>query len=260
MNKQTKRGRASPWFIFSALCFIALIVVIAVFLNLQYSAQSVVPNPNKHTIECKQETGGEYDELFPEVDWDYWLSVNPALVGWVTVPGTAIDYAIVQAPDYDPTYYLNHDIFQNWNPAGCPYVDAACNGFESPNTYIFGHNMNYNDMMFADFAKFSNESFSAEHPLILLQTPEQKIVLCVSSVGIVNGHEKSKRIEFDSASNLQSWYREKYSSTVVQVDNDVEMTQLFTFVTCSYNYFASERTLVYAQPQQERIAHESNTD
>lgn len=43
---------------------------------------------------------------FPEVDWDYWKSVNPDVIGWVTVPGTNIDSPIVQAHSDDPEYYL----------------------------------------------------------------------------------------------------------------------------------------------------------
>ena len=28
----------------------------------------------------------------PTVDWEFWLSVNPDIVAWVSVPGTDIDY------------------------------------------------------------------------------------------------------------------------------------------------------------------------
>ena len=41
---------------------------------------------------------------FPEVDWEYWKSVNPDVIAWVTVPGTNIDSPIVQAHSDDPEY------------------------------------------------------------------------------------------------------------------------------------------------------------
>ena len=120
--------------------------------------------------------------------------------------------------------------------------------------------MNYNETIFSDFAKFSEAGFAAEHPVILLQSPEQKMVLEMSSVDIVNGYEKSKRTDFEDTDSLRPWYEERFASAVVRVKNNPDAPQLFTFVTCSYNHFASERTLVYAQPLQERITYESNTD
>lgn len=57
---------------------------------------------------------------FPEVDWDYWRSVNPDVIGWVTVPGTNIDSPIVQAHSDDPEYYLHHDVYRKYNVYGCP--------------------------------------------------------------------------------------------------------------------------------------------
>ncbi len=260
MERSSKRRRASPWFTFSAMCLLAFITIAAGFLALQDSAGSVVPNPRGQPITHKQEPEGEHEGLFPDVDWDYWLSVNPALVGWVTVPGTAIDYAVVQAPENDPTYYLDHDIYRNWNPSGCPYVDAGCDGFGSPAVYIFGHNMGYTDTMFSDFARFSDAGYASDHSLILLQTPERRIVLVASAADIVDGYEKSKRTEYADLQTLHTWYAERFEAADMRIANDPDMAQLFTFVTCSYNYFASERTLVYSQPQTERNPYDTYTD
>jgi sortase B len=193
------------------------------------------------------------EQPFPSVDWEYWQGVNPDVIAWVTVPGTRIDYAVVQAPDDDPTYYLYHDIYRDWNPYGCPYVDASCEGVNSPHTVIFGHNMiSYSPSMFGDFSQFSNAGYAAEHPVILLQTPDAQMVLDVSSVSIVRGSEQSKRTDFADAAELAKWYEGRFENATVQLANNTEAEQLFTFVTCSYNYFSNERTLVCSQPQTER--------
>lgn len=252
---QTKRKRASPWFIFSALCLSALAALIIYALTLTGASGSVVADPtgrfddkSRAPIEQEQE---EYP--FPEVDWEYWQGVNEDVIGWVTVPGTRIDYALVQAPDNDPTYYLYHDIYRTWNPYGCPYVDASCEGITSLHTVIFGHNMtSYDPSMFGDFSRFSYWGYAAEHPVILLQTPDEKLVLDVSSATIVHGTEASKRTDFESAEELAFWYDKRFENATVQLANNEEATQLFTFVTCSYNYFSNERTLVCSQPQTER--------
>ncbi len=88
------------------------------------------------------------DDGFPVVDWDYWLSVNPDIVAWVSVPGTEIDYPVVQASADDPTFYLDHDVYHGWNPYGCPYLDAGCaeRGIDSPLALMFAHHMNDGSM------------------------------------------------------------------------------------------------------------------
>lgn len=54
------------------------------------------------------------------IDWDYWRSVNPDVVGWIRVEGTQIDYPIVQASPDDPDHYLNYDVYNLSEPMGLP--------------------------------------------------------------------------------------------------------------------------------------------
>ena len=77
-------------------------------------AVDIDPSPVSNTpLECEAGDG------FPVVDWEYWLSVNPDIVAWVSVPGTGIDYPVVQASAVDPTFYLDHDVYRGWNPYRC---------------------------------------------------------------------------------------------------------------------------------------------
>ena len=185
----------------------------------------------------------------PTVDWDYWLSVNPDIVAWVSVPGTEIDYPVVQASADDPTFYLDHDVYRGWNPYGCPYVDAACDGVGGMSAVVFGHNMGGGFVaMFADFARYSDEAFARSHPTIELQTPNGAMELSVSAVDVIDGSENAKRTDFSSADEMRAWYAQRFEECDVRISNDENASQLFTFVTCSYTTYANERTLVYAQP------------
>jgi sortase B len=246
--KQRKK-RTSPWFCLAAVCLLALAALAVPYLTTKTTASSVVPSPRGFPTSTQQQTieTPRVDERFPQVDWDYWQGVNPAIVAWVTVPDTNIDYAVVQAPKDNPTYHLTHDIYGNWNPYGCPYIDADCDGITGRNTVIFGHNMRYDLTMFSDFAKFSKRDFAISHDEIYFQTPRSRRVLQVSSVAIVPGFEQSKRTDFADSTDFDTWYQERYAAAAVQLQNDQDKQQLFTFVTCSYHYFSNERTLIYAQ-------------
>ena len=165
--------------------------------------------------------------------------------------GTAIDYAVAQAPDDDPTYYLDHDAYRSWNPYGCPYVDAACDGFEGACTVVFGHNMGFGaTTVFADFARYSDEAFARSHPTITLATLQGVVELEVSAADVVDGSSALKRTDFSSPEEMRAWYEQRFSECDVQIANNDKASQLFVFVTCSYTTYANERTLVYAQPSE----------
>lgn len=251
------RRRAAGWLL-AGILLLALCGAMAAFqASTAGSAASVVPNPRGQpfgslsaaAVSAMASNESPTAADAEGVDWDYWRVVNLAIVAWVSVDGTAIDYAVVQAPGGDPDYYLSHDIYRSWNPYGCPYVDAACDGVGGMSAVVFGHNMGGGFVaMFADFARYSDEAFARSHPTIELQTPNGAMELSVSAVDVIDGSENAKRTDFSSADEMRAWYAQRFEECDVRISNDENASQLFTFVTCSYTTYANERTLVYAQP------------
>jgi len=187
----------------------------------------------------------------PTVDWEYWLSVNPDIVAWVSVVGTEIDYPVVQARSGDPTFYLDHDVYREWNPYGCPCLDAACagRGIDSPLALMFAHHMNDGSMFFA-FASYSDAGFAAEHDEILLQTPEGNARLRVVAVDVVDSNVEHKRLDFATDEELSSWLDELLGRADVALVDGARTDSVKAFCTCSYGRWnGHERTIVYAQEE-----------
>ena len=167
------------------------------------------------------EVESESPDGFPTVDWGYWLSVNPDIVAWVSVAGTEIDYPVVQARSGDPTFYLDHDVYREWNPYGCPYLDAACagRGIDSPLALMFAHHMN-DGSMFSAFASYSDAGFAAEHD------------------------------EIATDEELSSWLDELLGRADVALVDGARTDSVKAFCTCSYGRWnGHERTIVYAQEE-----------
>ena len=235
------RRRAAGWLL-AGILLLALCGAMAAFqASTAGSAASVVPNPRGQpfgslsaaAVSAMASNESPTAADAEGVDWDYWRVVNPAIVAWVSVDGTAIGYAVVQAPGGDPDYYL----------------DAACDGVGGMSAVVFGHNMGGGFVaMFADFARYSDEAFARSHPTIELQTPNGAMELSVSAVDVIDGSENAKRTDFSSADEMRAWYAQRFEECDVRISNDENASQLFTFVTCSYTTYANERTLVYAQP------------
>lgn len=85
----------------------------------------------------------------------------PAAVGWITVPGTDVDYPFVQGDDNE--YYLRRGIDGKYLYAGVPFLDYRCaSDLSGGNSIIFGHNLR-NGSMFGTLSRFKEQSFFAEH-------------------------------------------------------------------------------------------------
>ena len=66
------------------------------------------------------------EKIMTPVDWDKLLATNADVYAWIRVPGTNIDYPILQASTgKDDDFYLHHDIKKNYSFAGCIYTRRA---------------------------------------------------------------------------------------------------------------------------------------
>lgn len=241
-----RKGRASASAIAALALATAAVMLACGLLSMKGSAS---PSPSGQAVTASSETA--CDALgFPEVDWEYWRSVNPDVIGWITVPGTEVDQPIVQASSDDPEYYLHHDVYRKTNVYGVPYLDASCSAtglLGSPNAVVFGHHMS-DGSVFAALSQYSTSvEFAEEHPVVLLQTPSEKRVLSVRFARIVDGSSSSKRTTFLDDTDRRQWYAAELAGASTVLDADATPpSSLVCLCTCSYNIFDNERTLVYA--------------
>ena len=110
-----------------------------------------------------------------DIDWDELRSQNPDIYAWIYVPGTNIDYPILQHPE-ERSYYLNHNIDGSEGYPGCIYTqNVNKKDWTDPNTVIYGHNMN-NGSMFHDLHRFEDAVFFDETQYLYIYTPEYNLV------------------------------------------------------------------------------------
>lgn len=227
----------------------AAIALGAGYLNLSTNA-ALDPAPGK---EATYDTDG-----FPEVDWEYWQSINPDITGWITIPDTNIDYPIMQAFESDPDYYLSHDIHKNWNPWGVPFLDAQCKDrglFSSFNAVVYGHNM-LDGSMFEHVVNYSDANWADAHKDIYLQTPTAKKIYRVYAADVVHGTDPIKRCNFDDVQDYRSWRDLRFDDASMKLTEDaLHASRTITLCTCSHNYWKNERTIVYASPIEDLRDH-----
>lgn len=82
-------------------------------------------------------------------------------VAWIEIPGTDIDYPVMQKPG-DPEYYLRRNYKGEYSYSGTPFLDENCNIRLSKNLIVYGHNMK-DGTMFSDLMKYKDLQFCTEH-------------------------------------------------------------------------------------------------
>ncbi len=110
---------------------------------------------------------GESMEILPEFA-DAFLS-NSDLVGWICIPGTDIDYPVVQTPDR-VDYYLHRDFNKKYNLHGCIYAREQCDiNAPSDNITLYGHRMQ-DGSMFAQLINYNKKDFFEKNRYIYFDT------------------------------------------------------------------------------------------
>ena len=83
--------------------------------------------------------------------------INTDVAGWLTIPGTHIDYPFVSTTDND--FYIGIDLYGNNSTAGTIFADQRCAADLSDfNLVLYGHNMR-NNSMFGDLPLYSDVWF-----------------------------------------------------------------------------------------------------
>ena len=177
------------------------------------------------------------------MDFKELQEMNPDIIGWIQIPGTAIDYPIVQAEDNDA--YM--DIGADGEPSagGTIFLDyESQKDFRGLHNVIYGHNMR-NGSMFHDLVRFKEESYFKEHQYGILYTPAETFYLKMVSAYYAAANPLYRTTKFETEAAFEDFFQTmlktcKYGETDTQVPES-----LFTFITCSYE-FSDARTLVHA--------------
>ena len=109
------------------------------------------------------------------IDFDTLQEKNPDVYAWIQIPGTLVDYPILQHPT-DRLYYLNHTIDGTAGLPGSIYSEAIHpKDFSAPMTVLYGHNMR-NGTMFGSLHDYEDPAELTEAPYVYSYLPEKTLV------------------------------------------------------------------------------------
>lgn len=99
------------------------------------------------------------------IDFAALLSTNPDTVAWIEIPGTNINYPVVQTTNNET--YLSRTFDGGTSISGTIFLDAAnAADFTNVNSILYGHHR-YDRTMFADLDLIYNSALAADAPVYL---------------------------------------------------------------------------------------------
>ncbi len=95
---------------------------------------------------------------------------NQDIYAWLYVPGTSVNYPVVQPYTEDDNFYLDHNLQKGYEFAGSIFTQKLnSRTFTDPVTVIYGHNM-LNGTMFRTLHSFQDATFFEEHSEFYIYT------------------------------------------------------------------------------------------
>jgi sortase B len=174
---------------------------------------------------------------------------NPDVYAWIQVPGTEVDYPILQSSN-DNTYYLNHTIDGEEKKEGAIFTENYnTKTFEDPNTVIYGHDMK-NGSMFQSIHKYMDRSFFDNNRDIVIYMPDQILHYKIFAAYLTDNRHLLMNYNFWSKDEYQQYLNSIFSMRDMNafIDTSTEVTtedKIITLSTC-YAGISTQRYLVQA--------------
>ncbi len=159
---------------------------------------------------------------------------NPECIGWVSIPGTEVDFPIMQSQD-KPEFYLDHDFSREYDMYGLPFLDARCS-LDNGNLLVYGHHMN-DGSMFSCLHKYQDKEFWQAHQEVVFETSAGEDLYCVAAVLRLKGSYKPGEWSIFQSAEPDGRTMEEIAARQLY-DTDVEILpgdKLLTLVTCEYS-------------------------
>ena len=173
----------------------------------------------------------------PSIDFDALAEINPDIVGWIYIPGTEINYPVVQTTDN--TTYLTKMFDGTENGNGAIFMDYENNapGMVDQQTTIYGHHMNDGSMF-----KFIDDTADQEDfdtvEVVYYITPDATYVLSPLFTTVVDEtYTEARTANFTSDYLFSEYLQDMYDEASAVSDDASERLetteQVLSLVTCA---------------------------
>ena len=228
-------------FLYGILGISLLSLIWIVFIRPQQTAREAAELKSEFSIVPGAESPGDTIDEEPSPEIAAMQQKYPDIKAWLSIPGTVIDYPVLQSGADDPEHYLRRNYDGAWRMAGSLFFQSDCT-HESRNLVVFGHNMT-DGSMFACLSNMLNAEYLQEHAQVVLHTADgtryfRVAVAMKTDLSVL----PFNRPRFQDDTDFLEFAEQMLQDTDIRPRNDMT---LLTLITCAYDWDGA-RTVVVA--------------
>lgn len=161
---------------------------------------------------------------------------NEHIYAWINVPGTVIDYPVLQHPE-ELSYYLDHNLDHSTGYPGCVFSELFnSKEWDDSITVLYGHNMK-NGTMFAGLHQYRDSAFFEENPYIYIYTEDMVKVYQIFAAYEYSDMDLVQMYQIGGKKMYQQYLDSIYSLDGMNnnFNTDIELTledRVLTLCTC----------------------------
>lgn len=111
-------------------------------------------------------TDDPYMEQLAETDLAALRAVNEDVLGWITIPGTFVNYPLMDGDDN--SFYLSHAWDKTYSYYGSVFLEQnSSSDLTDFNTILYGHNMG-DENIFGSLKHYDDPDYWQEHPYVYI--------------------------------------------------------------------------------------------
>lgn len=200
-ERKNKNAKKKPvWLFLAIVCIVVAIAAIVVIVKKnaneskaesQYSSLASQVNSQSESVVSEPEEKTEYTleekiELIEEkygmevprknIDFaDLQANVNKDIYAWIYIPGTNVDYPVLQHPT-DDSFYLMHNLDGSYGYPSCVYSELVnSKDFNDRMTVLYAHDLS-GGRMFGDLKYFEQKEYFDANRYIYIYLPDDILV------------------------------------------------------------------------------------
>ncbi len=154
---------------------VLLILAGGIFGIIKYRESQQQLNLQEMQVESHVFDDIDVEEPENKINFDKLRKSNEDIIAWIEVPGTDVNYPIVQSgEDMEDDFYLTHNLDGSGGYPGGIYIQKVNNAdFNDSVTVVYGHDMK-DGTMFHTLHDFEDLKFFEENTEFYVYTPEEK--------------------------------------------------------------------------------------